>query len=259
MKTDLFQSRGHCWVFQIGWHTECSTFTASSFRICNSSIGIPSPPVALFIEMLPKAHLPSHSRMSGFKWVSTPSWLFGSWRSFLYRLSDNLLGRLSDHYHVYWLPGDFGFPKFFWYHSIPTPTPHNPLQLFKKIFTRKDESKGNQNTESYRNLALNEIVCDRFQGHSRYSANIDCCSLCISLDSRLLIFNSCWSVEEACGWQRLWGKIAHSFSLICLKITVQRLPFSIYKALSSRLLLHMMWKESKTTSWECCVLVLDLL
>ena len=33
MKTDLFQSCGHCWVFQICWHTECSTFTASSFKI----------------------------------------------------------------------------------------------------------------------------------------------------------------------------------------------------------------------------------
>ena len=29
MKTDLFQSCGHCWVFQIFWHIECSTFTAS--------------------------------------------------------------------------------------------------------------------------------------------------------------------------------------------------------------------------------------
>ena len=47
MKTDLFQSRGHCWVFQICWHIECSTFTASSFRIWNSSTGIPSPPLAL--------------------------------------------------------------------------------------------------------------------------------------------------------------------------------------------------------------------
>ena len=37
MKTDLFQFCGHCWVFQICWHTECSTFTASSFRIWNSS------------------------------------------------------------------------------------------------------------------------------------------------------------------------------------------------------------------------------
>ena len=73
MKTDLFQSCGHCWVFQICWHIECSTFTASSFRIWNSSIGIPSPPLALFIVMLPKAHLTSHSRMSGSRWVITPS------------------------------------------------------------------------------------------------------------------------------------------------------------------------------------------
>ena len=36
---------------------ECSTFTASSFRIWNSSTGIPSPPLALFIVMIPKAHL----------------------------------------------------------------------------------------------------------------------------------------------------------------------------------------------------------
>ena len=50
MKTDLFQSCGHCWVFQICWHIECSTFTASSFRIWNSSIGIPSPPLALFVR-----------------------------------------------------------------------------------------------------------------------------------------------------------------------------------------------------------------
>ena len=47
MKTDFFQSCGHCWVFQICWHIECNTFTASSFRIWNSSTGIPSPPLAL--------------------------------------------------------------------------------------------------------------------------------------------------------------------------------------------------------------------
>ena len=79
-----FQSCGHCWVFQICWHVECSTFTASSFRIWNSSIGIPSPPLAVFIVMLPKAHLTLHSRMSGSRWVVTPPWLSGSWRSFLY-------------------------------------------------------------------------------------------------------------------------------------------------------------------------------
>ena len=82
MKTDLFQSCGHYWVFQICWHIECSTFTASSFRIWNSSTGTPSPPLALFIVMLPKAHLTSHSRMSGSRWVTIPPWLSGSWRSF---------------------------------------------------------------------------------------------------------------------------------------------------------------------------------
>ena len=84
MKTDLYQSCGHCWVFQICWHIEWRTFTASSFRIWNSSTGIPSPPLALFVVMLPKAHLTSHSRMSGSRWVITLSWLSRSWRSVLY-------------------------------------------------------------------------------------------------------------------------------------------------------------------------------
>ena len=71
MKTDLFQSCGHCWVFQICRHIECSTFPASSFRIWSSSTGIPSPPPAFFVVMLPKAHLTSHSRMSDSRWVIT--------------------------------------------------------------------------------------------------------------------------------------------------------------------------------------------
>ena len=83
MKTDLFQSCGHCWLFQICWHIEYCTFTASSFRIWNSSAGIPSHPLALFLVMLPKAHLTFHFRMSDSRWVITPSWLSGSWRSFL--------------------------------------------------------------------------------------------------------------------------------------------------------------------------------
>ena len=80
MKTDLFQSCGHCWVFQICWHIACSTFTASSSSIWNSSTRIPSPPLALFVVVLPKAHLTSHSRMSGSRLVITPSLLSGSWR-----------------------------------------------------------------------------------------------------------------------------------------------------------------------------------
>ena len=49
--------------------------------------GIPSPPLALFIMMLPKAHLSSHSRMSGSRPVTTPSWLFRSLRSSFYSSS----------------------------------------------------------------------------------------------------------------------------------------------------------------------------
>ena len=72
MKTDLFQSCGHWWVFQICWHIECSTF---------------SPPLTLFVVMLPKAHLTSHSTMSGSRWVITPQWSSWSWRPFLYSSS----------------------------------------------------------------------------------------------------------------------------------------------------------------------------
>ena len=50
MKTDFFQSYGHCWVFQICWHIECSTLTASSFRTWNSSARIPSSPLAFCLK-----------------------------------------------------------------------------------------------------------------------------------------------------------------------------------------------------------------
>ena len=84
------------WPFQVLWPLlsfpniwliECCTLTAPSFRIWNSATGIPSPPLVLFIVMLPEAHLTSHSRMSGSRWVITPSWLSGSLRSFLYSSS----------------------------------------------------------------------------------------------------------------------------------------------------------------------------
>jgi len=45
------------------------------------STGIPSPLLALFVVMLPKAHLTLHSRISGFRWVITPWWL-----SFFYKI-----------------------------------------------------------------------------------------------------------------------------------------------------------------------------
>ena len=46
------------------------------FQDLKSSTGIPSPPLALFIVMLSKAHWTSHSRMSGSRLVITPSCLF---------------------------------------------------------------------------------------------------------------------------------------------------------------------------------------
>ena len=69
MKTDIFQSCGHCWVSRICWCVECSTFIASSFGIWDNTAGIPSPPLALFVVMLPKAHLTLHTRIFGSRWV----------------------------------------------------------------------------------------------------------------------------------------------------------------------------------------------
>ena len=57
-------------------------FHSIIFKDWNRSTGILSHPLALFIVMLSKAHLTSYSRMSGSRWVMTPFWLSGSWRSF---------------------------------------------------------------------------------------------------------------------------------------------------------------------------------
>ena len=62
-----------CVKSRIIWHIDHSTLTGSSFRIWNTSSRIPSPPLTLFIVMLPKAHLTPHSRVSGSRWVITPS------------------------------------------------------------------------------------------------------------------------------------------------------------------------------------------
>ena len=81
MKIDLFQSVATA-EFSKFAGVLSATLTASSLRI--SSPGISSPPLALFVVMLPKAHLTWHSRMSGSMWVVTPLCLSGSWQSFLY-------------------------------------------------------------------------------------------------------------------------------------------------------------------------------
>ena len=72
------------WHFPVSWPLLFSKFagifsavllTASSFRIWNNSAGILSLLLALFVVMLPKAHLTLHSRMSGSRCVTTPTWL----------------------------------------------------------------------------------------------------------------------------------------------------------------------------------------
>ena len=68
----------------ICWHIQCGTLTGSSLGILNSSAGIPSPLLALFIVMLPKTHLTSHSRMSSSRWMTTPLWFSCLLRPFLY-------------------------------------------------------------------------------------------------------------------------------------------------------------------------------
>ena len=79
MKTDLFQSCGHCWVFHICWHIECSTFTASSFRIWNSSAGIPSLPLVLFSQT--QCHQESYtSSCVLWHWLCLHPWLTG-WKN----------------------------------------------------------------------------------------------------------------------------------------------------------------------------------
>jgi len=83
MKTDLFLACGHCWVFHICWRIDCSPLTASSSTVWNITAGIRSPPLVLFV--LPKACLTSHSRTSGSRLVTAPSWLSRSLiRTFFY-------------------------------------------------------------------------------------------------------------------------------------------------------------------------------
>ena len=78
MNTELFQSCGHCWVFQIGWCIEGSTLAASPLRILNSSAGIPSPQLALFKVIFLRCQLTS---------TLQDAWLSRSLRSFLHSSS----------------------------------------------------------------------------------------------------------------------------------------------------------------------------
>ena len=85
--------------FQICWHIECSTFRASSFRIWNSSTRIPSPPLALFLGLLPRARLTSHVAKYSQGWGGAESFLVENhwyWRTFV---KDTDFART----HIYWI------------------------------------------------------------------------------------------------------------------------------------------------------------
>ena len=105
MKTDLFQSCGHCWVFQMCLHIECSTFTASSSRIWNSSTGIPPPPLALFAVMLLRPiwlHIPAlldHTYSAIMQCLSFCAWFVSFSVNFsrLTHVAEN--GRISFLFH----------------------------------------------------------------------------------------------------------------------------------------------------------------
>ena len=142
MKTDLFQSCGHWWVFHNCWHNEYSTFTASSFRIWNSSAGILSLPLAFFIViMLPKAHLTSHFSMSGSSWVTTPSWLSRPLRHFFGKFCVFLPPLLN----LFW--NKYGINKFQpLTHSIPQnliKMDCNPNHKAKQLYNFQKEQEKN--------------------------------------------------------------------------------------------------------------------
>ena len=101
MKTDLFQPCGHCWVFQICWHIQCRTSTASSFRIWNSSIGIPSPLLALFLVMPTKAR----------------------WSSTIVKLLSRVWLFATPWTVVYQAPLSIGFSRQEYWSGFPFPSP----------------------------------------------------------------------------------------------------------------------------------------
>ena len=78
----LFQSCGHCWVFQICWqHFHSIIFQDLKQLSWNSHHLHYLCSQWCFLSPI------SHSRMSGSRWVITSSWLSGSLRSFLYSSS----------------------------------------------------------------------------------------------------------------------------------------------------------------------------
>ena len=84
MKIDLFKSYGHCWVFQTCWHISCNTLIASSFRIFKQLSWNSITSTSFISSSTSLSPFTSQSRISASGWVTTPSWLSGSLKSFLY-------------------------------------------------------------------------------------------------------------------------------------------------------------------------------
>ena len=85
MKTEIFQSCGLCWVFQICWHIQCSTLKQQ--HLLGFETDQLQFQLALFVVMLSKAHLPSHSRMSGSRWADHTTVVIGVINIFLWSSS----------------------------------------------------------------------------------------------------------------------------------------------------------------------------
>ena len=70
MKIDLFQSYGHCWVFQTCWHIACNTLIASSFRIFKQLSWNSVTSTSFLRSNTSLSPFTSHCRMSGSWWVT---------------------------------------------------------------------------------------------------------------------------------------------------------------------------------------------
>jgi len=78
MKTDLFQFCGHCWVFQICWHIECSTFTAPSSRIWTDCFIICSATCVWFCNFMSTFKVTIHTEKC-LAHKCTAQWIFTKW------------------------------------------------------------------------------------------------------------------------------------------------------------------------------------
>ena len=103
---------------------ECSTFTASSFRIWNSSTGIPSPPLALFVVMTASIRLLNSdiqvkfcsSLLTGENLMSETRWAHSS--SFFLMGTDTPLIRINCYFTLINAWEAISFVVSFWVHFL---------------------------------------------------------------------------------------------------------------------------------------------